>query len=196
MKRVLRSLFLFFSNTLFILSLVVCVCVPVYGDDSGTYTIKGTACEATFKFNNYSYNNFSIDDVRVFSMYNSSRLYYYAVSDKPFSYLADTGNSDCSGIRNNATSVSYNNKVYYVYYNYFSRSSIKEDYNYYSPSFPYSNPLNLSDEKKLAVYWTFGEGSVDPAPPGPDYGNLINVRFSTDIAGSGTAAVGSILDAN
>ncbi len=81
------------------------------------------------------------------------------------------------------STTSYNGKTYWVsYLNYVDTSKN-----------PYNIPVfNETPSFNRAVYYTYGEGAVDPPPPAPDYGNLTDVRFNTDIAGSGSAAVNNI----
>ena len=56
----------------------------------------------------------------------------------------------------------------------------------------YVRDTSIGSKEQNAIYYTYGEGAVDPPPPAPDYGDLADVRFNTDIAGSGTAAVNNI----
>ena len=92
--------------------------------------------------------------------------------------------SACAGYFN---SVSYNTTVNNVRYWYETIPNVDTSYN------PYNIPvINDTVNVNKAVYYTFGDGAVDPTPPGPDYGNLIDLRFNTDIAGSGSAAVNNI----
>lgn len=45
-----------------------------------------------------------------------------------------------------------------------------------------------------AYYYTFGEGAIEPLPPTPLYGDLIDVGFKTDIAGGNGGAYKQNLD--
>lgn len=47
---------------------------------------------------------------------------------------------------------------------------------------------------KWGYYYTFGEGAIEPLPPTPLYGDLINVGFKTDIAGGNGGAYKQNLD--
>lgn len=48
------------------------------------------------------------------------------------------------------------------------------------------------DWQDQAIYYTYGDGAVDPEPPAPDYGDLVNVGYNTKIAGSGDAAINNL----
>ena len=51
---------------------------------------------------------------------------------------------------------------------------------------------NISQYDNKAYQLTYGNEVVDPAPPGPDYGNVANVQYNTRIAGSGAASANNI----
>ena len=114
MKRVVRSLLLFFCTTLFMLSASVCVCVVrVHADDTSTY-YPYTAFECIDFYPNVE-STFSLDkDGRLIVLKGTSggsvREQMYAVSTENFKYKVNYGSSSCSVPTNNSTS----NSGYYV----------------------------------------------------------------------------------
>lgn len=181
MKRIIN---IFISLCLIILFLPVKVFA-----DSPTYSVLNTGCNQV-AYNNSRYyllyivNNTS--EVRAVILNDSGNKSIYAVSRDNFKYfISNNSSSACSASAPTSFNVTNSNNYYYV------NSGILSQYFGYEGIPIVNATANISN----AIYYTFGEGAVDPlppTPPPPNYGDLIDVRFNTSIAGSGSAAVNNI----
>lgn len=158
--------------------------------DNPTYTVVSGDCflaaDGYGGFSNYHYfvtirNNSS--EVRLVCLGNTSIVNIYLVSENPFQYEIHNGVSSCSVISlNNADS----------YRGYYFSNTVSFYTERYSPV-DGVYVVNASRDIDNALYYSFGNGAVEPEPPAPSYGQLIDVSFGTSIAGSGDAS-GNNLD--
>ena len=109
-------------------------------------------------------------------------------STSSFSYSSTTNGTCPAEVQPfSADSTNYNGQtVYYV------RSPKTIAVNFNANGIPViSGEGSLND----ILYYTFGDGAIDPIPPTPippAYGDLVDVRFNTSIAGSGDASINNI----
>lgn len=118
---------------------------------------------------------------------NQSTSHIYIISEtaggKYYSRGTTTNVSPCPlTLSNNMTAVTYNNKTYY--YGRFE-SSYNANNIYTIPSY-YG-----TDNVSTAIYYTYGEGATDPEPV-INWGNVQNISYRSEIAGSGDASVRNV----
>ena len=184
MKRVVRSLLLFFCTTLFMLSASVCVCVIRVHADGGTYfpiTANGKFEIAEISPTSHEYINISnfSSEVRMVRWEKSNSTWFYAVSLNPFTYQY-TGYS--SGGINNASSYTWRGVTYYTGAALISPVNVSS----VIPLVPYTN--QFGDDPRTAIYYSFGDGSVSPVSWG-----LVDVKgYQTNIAGQGQASINNV----
>ena len=165
--------------------------------ESATYFQLESGCNVAYIiYNNDNTENriweitVNTDYVRmvVFKTSNSQTHVSYLVSNQPFDYIVTYTNnslsipSSCTGITDNSASLQ---SGYYIY----KLSNFNHNYSVTGGNVPI---VDDSASVNNAIYYTFGEGAVDPEPSGPTYGKPYDVEYSTRIAGSGLASADNI----
>ena len=175
------------SSVIFSIALICCFLPIRVFADSGTYYEYTNLNTFIHVFdlgtNDYFFKADNNCRTVVLKNSNGNGAYFYAVfTMNGVKALLSSNNSGTLTQVN--TYVTENNVRYYVYvYNLGSFTinnsiiPIVEDSNYSSNS--------------RAVYFTYGDGSVDPVPE-INYGDLINLGYNTKIAGSGDAAINNL----
>ena len=125
----------------------------------------------------------------------SSKHRLMLVSENDFRYTLDTSNT-VSTCGNTLKSPDNNIVVDNVRY-YYASSNNKRFYsgNIYESPFPVITlnyvPANATEWATEAVYYTFGEGSVEPVEP-VNWGLLRDVTYQSRIAGQGSASIRNV----
>ena len=189
MKRVVNSLLLFFITTLFMLSASVCVCVVrVHADDTynGTYLVlNANECytNITQASGNYYSQAVSVE-CRTVILGNTK----YVVCNNVNGFSLNTNSASfeltaCGTIYNSVDNYVYvNDKRYY----YFKQDYVNTSYN------PYNIPvINDTSYPARAVYYTYGDGAVDPVEP-VRWGQVDVKGYQTKVAGQGQASINNV----
>lgn len=150
--------------------------------DGATYYSLGSECITLYNNGSYYYHVevTSGSDVRVTGYKYGDYYYEYFVSENPFSIKFTWMSSQaCSALAPISGSQSGN---YYVVNTQHQLNQINDNL------IPFVMTTNSNSN---AIYYTFGEGAVDPVVP-TIWGDLLDVKFNTSIAGSGSAATNNI----
>lgn len=191
MKRVVRSLLLFFSTTLFMLSASVCVCVIRVHADGPTYTpLSGNGCEYAYisgtsissrRHTYLSYNGLS--NGRGVILYDGSLYKLAIVSESSFT----GGTLQYTSVQSSCPTTSDSARQSNGYY------LISTSFNVYQNNLFLDWPIvNTSETGDTAfIKYTFGEGAVDPVEP-VNWG-LVDVKgYQTNVAGQGQASINNV----
>lgn len=196
MKRVVRSLLLFFCTTLFMLSASVCVCVVrVNADTTGSYIVVEDCdilCVGRDNVNRVASFTNNSSEVRATSWYSSHGNFYeyriYLVSLHPFN-CSNTLNQYCSiGNSTARSSVSSSDNVtfYYTYYAVYFETEVPNNYNV-----PILDiPMSVGDQQRAYDY-TFGENATDSVEP-VNWGLIDLEGYQTQVAGQGNASINNV----
>lgn len=182
----------------FLLFVFSCVPFHVFAEDS-TYFISGSnewiypysyLYDRTYRYYAFKTNK----DVRTVIFVNGSsdsRIWFVNTS----SFNVERGQTNVgnslidpsapgSGIQTDqSSSYVYNGITYYVVSANISNSSSYSNKTFYYNTITVNN-TTASGSRENAIRYTFGDLSVDPGPQGPEYGDLVDVRFTTNFTNS------------
>lgn len=188
MKGVVRSLLLFLCTTLFIMSASVCVCVVrVHADVTATY-LPYSANDCTY-FTDGTYNpkfiangNGRLVFIKNNANSNIRQMTAYYVTDT----IAQAGiyNNSC-GVPDGSLLYVYNYYIFTGDTDVYGMTKVNEDI-----------PIHVMDSSigngfQNAIYWTYGEGAVDPVEP-VTWGLIDLEGYQTNVAGQGNASINNV----
>ena len=191
MKRVVRFFLFFLSTTLFIMSASVCVCVVrVHADDTPTYYSLGNGCVEIANYNNRYYNVYiknnssEIRSVILKQPENTSGNLYLVSANTFEEFVNNNASAGCDPTWNAGfTLVSITSTGYAVARTGFSFTRFP------NCIIPVIETNDISESS--AVYYTFGEGAVDPVDP--IVWGLVDVKgYQTNVAGQGQASINNV----
>lgn len=171
---------------------VLCLCcyflIPgrVYAYEATYYTYSANTCLKVW--NNPNANEYIKSTVsgRAVFIRNGSTISFFVVSTSPGLWGSNNNNACEYATANLNQSGNY----------YYLTTTASYSEGIYSSDIPvFTRDYSIGDVTLNAIYYTYGEGAVDPLPPTPPppaYGDLLDVKFSTSIAGGGSAAVNNI----
>ncbi len=177
----------------FVSSFLVFMSFPLVFAESETYlSVEAGECVLVVNKNNTSgfgsYKLSVTNNSRVVSIRSGSNIRIYAISNN-INTLFDFKNTninDSCYVPTNSQSYTYNNVTYSGY----NISLTSNDIQYITV--PIMNVVSGLTFEQSAIYYTYGDGAVDPAPPAPVFGNLADVGYNTRIAGSGQSAINNL----
>lgn len=158
----------------------------VYADNP-TYAVYTGCHDVNHNSNYYFYFN-TTSEGRALFLLISNRYYFEFVSDTQFTYSTGMTYRQPTASCNvpNTSGQQFNN--YYLMEYETGASLLDLDI----PVVELGSDINNATKRKeQAVYYTFGEGAVEPVEP-VLWGDLLDVKFNTSIAGSGSAATNNI----
>ena len=193
MKNLVKKLIIF-SCSLCLSFLLFVPFITVNADQTYIIASDGIYMYNTGNSNMYCKIVNNTSEVRVVAFTNetpvtsNTRLKFFWVSENSFQIGYKEGSMPSSW--NNAIQSAATNFEYYF--------SFRTEWNYLSTPVPiiYINDPNIqwSDTGQLdvyAVYYTFGEGASEPEPV-LSFGNLADVSYSSNIAGSGSETINNV----
>lgn len=160
--------------------LVLSFPIGIYAE-SATYAILSAGCYTYWDISNPYKFSVSTDARYVILAPSSSTRIMYIVSDSSFMYWTGRGDNCAAN-----TYTPYHINDYYL-------TTINLSGLTFGPEYGIPT-ITATNDTTTAIYYTYGAGAVDPEPEIEpiDYGDLLDVRFNTSIAGSGAASVSNI----
>lgn len=155
-------------------------CYPYVIRDRSSTNNPNALTAYVIRFDSYQ------SEIRLARIYDTSSkyIYYYFVSENPFhsyrtSISADNGIYSCTVGNTNSSNGTLRNGYYVIEINPYTYTiSQANTVNWISDAPLIENNTHSWD---LGIYYTFGEGA---SGGGPDYGDLVDVRFTTNFTNS------------
>lgn len=156
--------------------------IPVYADGA-TYSIaNNNQCDTYFRSGSSDIyiKITSSNEVRVVGLKFTDYTYFYFVSESSFTASSNISFDSCVVNNNNSSQIYYNGTYYHArnYGNVLYTSDVV-------PIIDLNIAYNYNTANDNAVYYTFGDGAVEPVIPST-WGNLVDVGYKTELAGNGS----------